>query len=99
MLKELTGVVRRDRKAISKEKKNTQSCRLRIRMRSPMRNGRANVCPPRQSLNLLHAGACQERFMYGVMSFALAESGWRTHGRESFPSKMRAKTAMLASPR
>ena len=40
------------------------------------------------NFNLRRVVVCQEKFMYGAISFRpLAENGWRTHGRENFPSK------------
>jgi hypothetical protein len=93
------SVVFAGRKATSRERKNIPSSRLLIQMRRPTQNGRGNVCQPRRSLNLRRVVAYLEKSMYGAMSFAPVENGWPTHGRENFPSKMRAKTVMPASHR
>src|SRR4030095_13775047 len=97
MLKAPTGGIRWGRRAISKERENIPSSKSLIRTRRHTQNGQANVCRPKPSLNLRPAVVCREKSMYGAMSFALAENGWRIHGRGNFRSTKRAKMAMLES--
>src|SRR5437899_5354224 len=97
MLKAPIGGIRWGRRATSKERKDIPSSKSLIRTRRHTQTGRANVCRPKPSLSLRPAVVCREKFMYGAMSFALAENGWRIRGRENFQLKMRARMAMLES--
>src|SRR5437867_2351251 len=82
--KELTGGTRSGRKAISKARKIIPCCRSLILTRKLTRNGRANVCRLKPSLNLLRAAGCQEKHTCGAMNFGPTGNGWPTPGRENF---------------
>src|SRR5207247_10664761 len=97
--KEPTGGTRLGRKAISKARKIIRCCRSLILTRKLTRNGRANVCQLKPSLNLPRAAGCPEKPTCGAMSFGPAENGWQTPGRENFRGQMRVKTVLQGSRR
>jgi len=67
-----------------KGKENILSSRSLTPTRKRTRNGRANVCRPKRSLNLRRAAVYQEKLTCGAMNFVLTANGWPTRGRENF---------------
>src|SRR6266699_1220537 len=68
------GDTRRDRRAISKGRKNIRLSKSLFRTRKLTRNGRANVCRPKRSLNLPRASVCREKHTSWAMNVVPVEN-------------------------